>query len=70
MPPLNNAEALPDRGPFDMGQNIVRDHACKSEPSAIQPVPRPVSFGSGDVASLAGDQNRSLTRVAAAATAK
>lgn len=50
MLPLNSAEAFSERGLFDMGQNVVRDHTYKSEPSAIQPVPGPVSFGSGDVA--------------------
>lgn len=64
---LNNAEALSERGLFDMGQNIVRDHARKSEPSAVQSVPGPLSFGSVDVALVTGDQNGYLTIVAAAA---
>lgn len=53
-----------------MGQNIVRDPARKSEPSAIQSVPGPVSFGSVDLALVAGDQNGYLTIIAAAAAAK
>lgn len=49
-----------------MGQNIVRDHVHKSEPSAIQSVPRSLSFGSVDATLVAGDQNGYLTIVAAA----
>ena len=70
MLPLNNAEALSERGLFAMGQNIVRDHTRKSESSAIQSVSGPVSFRSIDVALVAGDQNGYLTIVPAAAAAK
>lgn len=63
-------EALSEQGLFDTGQNTVRDHACKSEPSANQSVPGPVPFGSVGVALVAEDWNGHLTGAAAVAAAK